>query len=415
MSAIRDVILRVRTQHGEAVAGTRAMGSALGTVHSRLATVNTRWMVMKTHISGVASGILSLKGLIVGLAVGRVAGFFKNTIELLGQQEAAERRLAHAMKLSGEFTQAKHQELLNLANALQEVTVHSNDTTVGAMSLLATFGMTADEISRLIPLAQDMADATGRDLQPIVEALGRAYAGQTGSLSRYGLVVDQAQMSAKGFTHILEMLEERFMGVSKQVGVTAYGAMVKLNNAWGDMKKEIALTIIETGAFDRILSGVRGLMNTFKEEMTKNPEFLSNIFNLAVSAMNIVVKILPSIISLFSHLAANAEMYLRIFLILKAAKAGFMMGGPKGALIGAAAGAVIGETIISGARSRITEGQREMKLQVENNFSIDGASAEQVAREIDRGKRVVERKLQEPLREMTATQRNQYNYRSAGI
>ena len=89
-----------------------------------------------------------------------------------------------------------------MANLCKEM---SNQTTIGATaqrsgaSQLASFQMSADSIEKLLPQLNNLAVAnygvnvTSEQMIQSANMLGKAYSGQTGALSRAGIVMTDAQ------------------------------------------------------------------------------------------------------------------------------------------------------------------------------------------------------------------------------
>ena len=86
------------------------------------------------------------------------------------QQEMAEKKLQTAL---GRTSQA----LLSQASALQNVTTFGDEAIIAQQAFLGSIGFTEEKIKQLIPVALDLASATGQTLEFAVRNLAKTYSG----------------------------------------------------------------------------------------------------------------------------------------------------------------------------------------------------------------------------------------------
>ena len=134
----------------------------------------------KNELSGV-SGAISKMGKAVGIASAAYFGSkmlldaFGSAIRLAGKQEAVEKKLEVALGRTSN-------ELLNQASALQKVTTFGDEATIQQQAFLASIGMTEEKISEIIPVAMDLAVATGMSLESAVRNTAKTFSGMAGEL-----------------------------------------------------------------------------------------------------------------------------------------------------------------------------------------------------------------------------------------
>jgi phosphopantetheinyl transferase (holo-ACP synthase) len=87
------------------------------------------------------------------------------------------------------------------------------------------------EANRALEIALDVAAGTGRDLDSVVQALGRAFDGNTAGLSRLGAGIDAATLATKDMDLITGQLAETFGGQAKTQAATLQGQMQQLQRA----------------------------------------------------------------------------------------------------------------------------------------------------------------------------------------
>ena len=99
----------------------------------------------------------------------------RQSVKAYGIQEQAVKRLDQAMGGNSKSLQA-------YASQLQAVTRFGDETTLGQMAFLGSIGMTEKQIKQIIPVAMDLATATGQTLEFAVRNTAKTYSGLAGEL-----------------------------------------------------------------------------------------------------------------------------------------------------------------------------------------------------------------------------------------
>ena len=113
-----------------------------------------------------ASAFFAAKGLIKG---------FEKVIQLAAEQELAERKLEVAL---GGVSQG----LLDQASALQKVSMFGDEAIIGQQAFLASLKFSEEQIKNIIPVAIDLAAATGMSLESAVRNTAKTFSGLAGEL-----------------------------------------------------------------------------------------------------------------------------------------------------------------------------------------------------------------------------------------
>jgi hypothetical protein len=292
-------------------------------------------------MKGVVGGFLSIKGILLGAGLARVIGFFGSMVTALEEQEAAQVRLATALRASGQFTTEAMAGLQEYAASLQQVTTFGDEAILSMQGMLATFKASPEEIRELTPAILDMAAATGVALDQVAIMIGKALTGQIGGLRRVGVDISRAAFEAEGFRAIIKELNSEFGGMAQAMAKTPVGQLRQLKNLWGDMKEEIGAAIVESGAFTGLMDAIRNGMAELKGFLEANPDFIGNIFSAGVSAIRGFIAIMPSMLNLLAMAIEHAKTLLQIWLAIKGAIAGSQIGGAFGP-IGSGIGAILG-------------------------------------------------------------------------
>ncbi|MFA5092081.1 MAG: hypothetical protein WC483_06050 [Candidatus Paceibacterota bacterium] len=164
----------------------------------------------------------------------------RGSVDAFMEQEEASTKLSAALKTSGEYSGVTRKRMEALSSSLQQVTRYGDETTSSAMALLMSLGgMSSKMAMDIIPNVQDFATALGMDLDSAATLVSKAIEGNVGALSRYGIKIEEGLDKQGRMAAITEALSEKFGGLAVAMGDTAGGALVKLQNAFGDMKEEV--------------------------------------------------------------------------------------------------------------------------------------------------------------------------------
>ncbi len=179
-------------------------------------------------------------------AIKNSLGFLKESIKLTGEQELQEKKLAQAMKSTGKFTEKTFKSFKTYAKELQEVTRSGDEAILSVMAMLQTFKLEEDVLKDATLATLDLAAATGQDLQSAAILLGKAAVGEIGTLSRYGIIIDQAKFRAEGFQVVLDELATEFGGQAQAQAETFIGRMDQMKNTFGDIREDLGNAFIPT-------------------------------------------------------------------------------------------------------------------------------------------------------------------------
>jgi hypothetical protein len=93
------------------------------------------------------------------------------------------------------------------------------------------------EANRLLALSADIAGGTGRSLESVTMALGRAYDGNTGGLSRLGAGLDKATLKTGDMDLITQKLADTFGGQAAVKAATFQGQLDRVSVAFGELQE----------------------------------------------------------------------------------------------------------------------------------------------------------------------------------
>jgi len=76
--------------------------------------------------------------------------------------------------------------------------------------------------------------------------MGKAAVGVTGTLSRYGIIVDQADLKTRGFAAVVDEMNKNFGGTAQALVSGYAGQLGMLSKAWDDVTKAVAENITKS-------------------------------------------------------------------------------------------------------------------------------------------------------------------------
>src|SRR3990172_3857355 len=167
----------------------------------------------------------------------------------------------------------------DLAASFQKTTVFGDELLLEMTALLTQIGNVGPRQMRAaLQASTDLAAGLGIDLRAATVLVGKAFAGETGSLSRYGIVVNEADRKVRGVTAVLDALHDKFGGQA-QAAIQGYtGRTQQLANTWGDVKEQIGEAIVTLPLFEASLRALHDATQRSADDTTK----LSRAWDLVV-------------------------------------------------------------------------------------------------------------------------------------
>ena len=252
---------------------------------------------------GRLTSSLKRNALAIGLSLGGAVLAFRgltraigSTINAAQEQEDSVRALDAALIPLGATAEGVSKRLQEQAAALQQVTKFGDETIIRGQALIASFTRNEEEIQKATIAALDLAAATGTDLKAAFLLMGRAASGETSTLSRYGIILDEGIPKSEKFAAALAKINEQFGGQAQEQAKTFSGVIAQLTNAFGDLQEKLGESITQN---DDVLEGLKSLKTT-TEEASPELEKLAQVvaigvvgaFEKSVSAMEAYSKFL---------------------------------------------------------------------------------------------------------------------------
>jgi hypothetical protein len=193
--------------------------------------------------------------IIAGLLIREI----RTSIAAFSEQEIAVAKLNGTLRASGQFTEEYSRHLQRLAGSLQQVTRFGDETILDVQRQLVAFGAARSEVAELTELVLDLAEGMGTDLPAAALLVGKAIQGEFSTLSRYGIIVNEAATQSEKLAEALAQLRGRFGGLARESADTATGSFVQMKNAIGDLREEVGALAAELDEGSRFSRAVKWL------------------------------------------------------------------------------------------------------------------------------------------------------------
>jgi len=206
---------------------------------------------------------------------------------------AAAAAAAYAIKIGVDGVKAAiadEQSQLKLAQSLEKATgatkdqIAATETSIDKMAratgvaddqlrpALARLALSTNSTSKaqeLLALALDISTQTGKPLEGVANALGKAYDGNTAALGKLGVGLSSAELKAMSFTDVQQKLTNLFGGAASANAQTFQGRMDRLKVAFDEGVETIGyklLPIIEKllgFVLDKVIPGFNNFIKLF--------------------------------------------------------------------------------------------------------------------------------------------------------
>ena len=160
------------------------------------------------------------------------------------EDEQAQLRLANALRQATGATDAQIAATEDMILKTSLATGVADDKLRPAMQRLAVSTKSTEEAQKLLTLALDISAASGKDLETVANALGRAQDGNVTSLGRLGLGLSKAELSTLSFTEVQAKLAELYGGAAATNAETFQGKIDRLKVGFDEAKESLGVLLL---------------------------------------------------------------------------------------------------------------------------------------------------------------------------
>jgi len=209
--------------------------------------------------------VFNLRNAIVG---GLAAVVTKDLASAYATQEAAEQRLANAMRLTGEHTAEAEANFHAFASQLQNTTTVGDEATLQMLSVAKAMRLSNEQAKALVTASVDMAAATGKGVQEAFRQLLKTTGGMAGELAEVIPAVKELTAEELKAGKAIEVVGRQFAGFAAGEAQTFGGQLTQIGNLWGDLKEKAGAfiaTIFNSGLGEWIKTTLVVLNDTLAE------------------------------------------------------------------------------------------------------------------------------------------------------
>jgi len=245
-------------------------------------------------------------------AAAAAAGAYAIKIGIDGVKSAVEDEQAQ-VKLAGALRAATGATNEQVAAVERQITKTALATGVAddqlrpALARLSLSTMDSAKAQDLLNLSLDISARTGKPLEGVANALGKAYDGNAASLGKLGIGLSAAELKAMSFTDVQSRLSDLFGGAAAQNAETFQGRMDRLKVAFDESVETIGFALLPIlskllEAFttyilpivEKVSSAIsdrkEGLVGAFDNIVSVIKSYVMPIFEGAVAVFNKVQK-----------------------------------------------------------------------------------------------------------------------------
>ena len=162
------------------------------------------------------------------------------------EDEAAQLRLANALKNVTDVTDAQIKSIEEQILKTSLATGVADDELRPALQRLTVATRDVTKSQDLLKLALDISAATGKDVETVSNALAKAYEGNNGAFTRFGVGISAAQAKTLGFEGTVKQLSDTFGGAAATQANTFQGQIERLKVAFDEAKESVGAALLPT-------------------------------------------------------------------------------------------------------------------------------------------------------------------------
>lgn len=158
--------------------------------------------------------------------------------------EQSQVKLASALENATGATKAQIAATEDSIDKMARATGVADDQLRPALARLALSTNSTSKAQELLSLALDISTQTGKPLEGVANALGKAYDGNTAALGKLGVGLSSAELKAMSFKDVQTKLSDLFGGAAAKNAETYQGRMDRLKVAFDESVEAIGYKLL---------------------------------------------------------------------------------------------------------------------------------------------------------------------------
>lgn len=187
--------------------------------------------------------------------VNTIKNFFVDSARAAAEAERATNALSVSLAQIGKFTPEAVNSFSEYAAELQRTTGIEDDLIKQNAALLVSLGgLSGQGLNTATKAALDLSQALQIDVGTAFNLVGKASAGSTELLGRYGIRLDESIPKNERFAALLDLIQKRFGGLAETRLNTFEGALQNLGNAFGEIRESVGGFITQSPIFRAVIN-----------------------------------------------------------------------------------------------------------------------------------------------------------------
>ena len=194
-------------------------------------------------------GEFSKKAGLAFAAAGAAAAAYAVTLAVDGvkaaiEDEAAQVKLANALRNATGATEAQIKATEDQILKMSLATGVSDEKLRPALQRIALSTGDLSKAQDLLSVALDVSTSTGKPLEAVANAIGKAYDGNTAALGKLGIGLSSAELKTMSFTDVQSKLTDLFGGAAAANAETYAGRLERLKVTFDEAKETIGYKLL---------------------------------------------------------------------------------------------------------------------------------------------------------------------------
>ena len=160
------------------------------------------------------------------------------------EDEQAQSRLAQTLEKAAGATAEQVAQTEKYISKMQMATGVSDDKLRAAMGRLTLSTNDVTKSQELLQLALDISAGTGKSVESVANALGKAYDGQTTALGKLGVGLSSTELKGKSFNDVQQRLSDLFGGAAARNAETFAGKIEIMKQRFGEFQEDVGSKVI---------------------------------------------------------------------------------------------------------------------------------------------------------------------------
>lgn len=165
--------------------------------------------------------------------------FGVDSVKAYSESEQSQAKLTDAFARMPKLANGNIEAVRTLNEELAKKTRFDDDASASAMALLSTFKLNQSQMMAALPLIQDYAAKTGKDLPAAAAAFGKGLMGSGRMMKELGIRFKDTGDTGKNFELIMAGLQQKVGGFAEKEGKTAAGQAAILQNQFGELQEKV--------------------------------------------------------------------------------------------------------------------------------------------------------------------------------